>query len=128
MPSPLHTPHSSNAPTQSSPESHKLSESASTHPGTSACASLFEDNVKPPVMLDEIVMPFKFKVEPPATSSKVNSAKTPSPAGKDAPVKSKPITIPLSLLNCVSANPDVAPVKVTTDTSNWKPATSKLDE
>ena len=66
-------------------------------------------------------------VEPPLTSSKLNSARTPLPAGRVVPEKSKPITTPVEALNCVSPNPELAPVRLTPVALNWKPPTGKLE-
>ena len=93
---PLHIPQSSKAPTQSSPESHTESSSVSAHAGTSALALPLASNPIPPDAVRTI--PSNVKVDPPAISSKESSARTPSPAGRAAPVKSKPITTPVSLL------------------------------
>ena len=89
------------------------------HAGTSA-EPLPPDNKVSPAP-EDIVTLLNNNVEPPATSSKLNSARTPLPAGRVAPEKSKPNTTPDVELNCVSAKPELAPVRLTPETANWKP-------
>ena len=47
--------------------------------------------------------------------------------GRVAPEKSKPITTPVEALNCVSPNPELAPVRLTPAALNWKPPIGKLE-
>ena len=60
--------------------------------------------------------------------AKLNTARTPSPAGRLPPVNENPRTIPVSELNVASPSADSTPVRVTPSVSNWKPPTSKLEE
>ncbi len=102
-------------------------QSALSQPGTSADAVAFEGRVKPPPADVETTISLKSNEDPESVSSKVSSASIPSPAGRVAPLKSIPSTMPVALLNCVSPRPEVAPVNETPDAVNWNPATSKLD-
>ena len=66
------------------------------------------------------------RVPPSLVAAKLRVARTPSPAGRLAPVIEKPITIPVDGLNCASSSDEV-PVKSTPSVSNWKPAILKLE-
>ena len=57
-------------------------------------------------------------VAPLTLGSNVKLTSVPSPAGNDAPPKSKPSTMPVSPLNETASKDPVAPVRVTPETSN----------